>query len=233
MEGGSAARPFAGGLCIRPPCPVQTRYVAGRPRGVTFARIAVAGGGESRDTGMCVATLPGRNGLYTQTVTNQRHDETWVNEAQEAWWYARESLRAALQDEWVDAYQLVEALAQRWPHHVPTLVQIWCDAYTMHACDGFTPSALSYQKWTMFNPNTREHVGLGALKTQAPRVQWASNIIMARVGGDRERFQRLFDERPDDPEEYGLYIATVLEAVAATMKTTPRGFAIAWEAFGR
>jgi len=104
-----------------------------------------------------------------------------------------------------------------------TAVQTWCDTLHAHATDGDTTRV-----FTSVNPvdvRTGQDIGADA---SAP-VDWSARLIAARVANDQNEYDRIRCELRDVAEA-GPYVAAVLEAVGATIRYLPRGYALMGDA---
>ena len=100
-------------------------------------------------------------------------------------------------------------------------LQAWCDAYADHMSNGENIRPADIQIAT-FDPEAGEI---------PPHALWAAQIVEARAQFDQERFDRLVSELPEGDYESGFtrgkYVMQVLESVALTIRTLPRGSALA------
>lgn len=134
---------------------------------------------------------------------------------------ATETLQRAVANDWPGTSYYAQRLndecgsAGTW-----TAMVGWIDTLSDHMNDGligFTPNRVKSQ-----NVDTGE-VG-GPLP---PRVEWAHNIISARLAGDEERFSALYLKLNEikDGHERGRWMSALLESVSLTIRTYPRGYA--------
>lgn len=101
-------------------------------------------------------------------------------------------------------------------------LRAWIDTYADHATDG--QPARSQARMAFIQEST------GQLDREdsdrlPPEIRWAGQIVTARTALDRERYDQLIDELPDDGAAIGNYVFTLLQTIARTVNGLPRGFA--------
>lgn len=96
----------------------------------------------------------------------------------------------------------------------------WCDALAEHANDGMP----EFGQVRVLDID--QETG-ARLTERTPQQQWANRLIVARAAGDQPAFQALLDElnAVEDGFERGQYAATLILAVAGTIRLFPRGYA--------
>lgn len=106
-----------------------------------------------------------------------------------------------------------------------TAICAWADAFVEHACDGM-PDGPRFGRMGFINGDDGrlEHDDAERLPE---RIRWAGRLIQARAALDKEAFDALIDELPEDGFEIGRYVSAVLECVSQSMNGLPRGFASA------
>lgn len=126
------------------------------------------------------------------------------------------------------------AVDQKWPTVQRTMQRLqaecdsaglglalvaWCDAFAQHATGGST----EFQKIRMVPWN----VDSGAVGGEAREsVRWAMDLLAARARGDREAFVAALDRlNRHDGFERGRYVLELVESVALTIRSLPRGYA--------
>lgn len=136
---------------------------------------------------------------------------------------AHAALRAGVVGKW----KTVEALLNRINAECPgpglgDALVAWCDALAEHSNDGMPE--FGRIKVAHLNADT------GAMNKRdeiTPERAWAARLVAARGAGDRAAFESLLDELNAIPDgfERGRYATTLVESVAGTIRTLPRGYA--------
>lgn len=98
----------------------------------------------------------------------------------------------------------------------------WCDAYHEHATDGKAGGRPSAMRAIRVDTGELQATTDPALPA---RVAWSAALAEARIRSDKDRFDELVAELPDNGFERGEYIGQVLDSVALTINGLPRGFA--------
>jgi len=135
--------------------------------------------------------------------------------------FAATALRAAIDRKWPTVERTLNRLnAECDAHGLALALVAWCDAFAEHANDGMPEfGRIRVATW---NVDTGE-VG------PAPResVRWASDLIGARAAGDEAAFTAQLDRLNAirDGAERGRYVLELIESVALTIRSTPRGYA--------
>lgn len=134
---------------------------------------------------------------------------------------ARRAFRAAINGDWEKAATIVNEINDELlAEGVELMFRTWCDMFIDHATDG----------------DMRPHVadltfiehdsGATTPEDELPsRASWAGRMLTARAAMDHDGWFSVLKELPEDPEEAGSYVATLLGSVTLTVKNTPRGFA--------
>lgn len=133
------------------------------------------------------------------------------------------------------AAALDAALARQWPRAERALQRLnaecdsggladaliaWCDTLIVHATGGDTGShKVKMSAWD---------IDSGAVGGEIrPTVRWAMELIQARAAKDLDAFEAKLDELNaiDDGFERGKYAVELLQSVALTINSLPRGYA--------
>lgn len=134
---------------------------------------------------------------------------------------AAAALDAALSSQWPRAERALQRLnAECDSDGLATALIGWCDTLIVHVTDGDTEA----QRVRMAAWN----VDTGALGGNIrPTVQWAMELIQARAAKDLDAFQAKLAELNaiNDGFERGKYAVELLQSVALTISSTPRGYA--------
>ncbi len=130
-------------------------------------------------------------------------------------------LAAAVDQDWGKARRALERLITECRSDgIGVALVAWCDALAEHAEDG--PPTFGRVRVMDLNGET------GARLTETtPQQRWANRLIVARAAGDMPAFEALLDEvnAVDAGPGRGSYMTVLLEAVAGTIATFPRGYA--------
>lgn len=98
----------------------------------------------------------------------------------------------------------------------------WCDALAEHATGGMPE--FGRVRVSHLNADT------GTLNKQdeiTAERQWVARLVAARAAGDRDGFVALMDELNAIPDGFvrGRFVLTLVESVALTVRSLPRGYA--------
>lgn len=133
---------------------------------------------------------------------------------------AAAALNAALDRQWPRAERALQRLnAECDSGGLADALIGWCDTLIAHVTDGDAGA----QKVRMAAWN----VDTGALGGEIrPTVRWAMELIQARAAMDLDAFRAKLDELNaiDDGFERGKYVVELLQSVALTISSTPRGY---------
>lgn len=130
-------------------------------------------------------------------------------------------LQAAVEQDLRKAERLMARLNEECPGDGLGLALVaWCDALAEHANDGMP----EFGKVRIVDID--QDTG-AALNERTPQQQWANRLVVARAAGDKSAFKALLDElnTVEDGFERGKYAATLIQAVAGTIRLFPRGYA--------
>jgi hypothetical protein len=99
----------------------------------------------------------------------------------------------------------------------------WCDALAEHAHDGMP----KFGKVRVMDVDQDSGAALTE-DIRTPQIRWCNRLIAARAAGDKEAFSALLDDlnTVDDGHERGRYASALIQAVAGTIRTYPRGYAL-------
>lgn len=133
---------------------------------------------------------------------------------------AAAALDAALAQQWPRAERALQRLnAECDRHGLATALIGWCDTLIVHTTGGDTdPGKVRMSAW---------NVDTGALGGEVrPTVRWAMELIQARASMDIDAFQAKLDELNaiTDGFERGRYAVELLQSVALTINSLPRGY---------
>jgi hypothetical protein len=136
---------------------------------------------------------------------------------------AHAALTAGVDGKWKRVEQLLNRINTECPGSgLGDALVAWCDAFAEHSNDGMP----EFEQVRIAHLN----VDTGAMN-QADEVTarraWAGRIIAARVAGDRDAFVTCLDELNaiEDGFERGQHVASLVESVALSIRTLPRGYA--------
>lgn len=130
-------------------------------------------------------------------------------------------LQAAVERDLRKAERLMARLNEECPGDGLGLALVaWCDAHAEHANDG----DVEFGKVRIVEIDQDSGARLTEL---TPQQQWVNRLITARSAGDKAAFGALLDElnTAGDGFERGTYAATLIQAVAGTIRLFPRGYA--------
>ena len=103
-------------------------------------------------------------------------------------------------------------------------MQAWCDSFIDHATEG-DPRPRRV-RLGFVNSSTGAFDRDGSEQVPAD-VQWAGRLIQARAAMDRQAYEAVVAELPEgESDETGRCLAALLHVVAATVRSTPRGYAL-------
>jgi len=129
-------------------------------------------------------------------------------------------LHAAVERDWPKVRHYVDRLNTECTAHGLGLALVaWCDALAEHANDGMP----EFGKVRVLDVDQDS----GARITDPnPQQQWASALVAARAAGDHTAFRTLLNELNaiEDGRERGQYASALIQGVAGTIRTFPRGY---------
>ncbi|WP_036374370.1 hypothetical protein [Micromonospora sp. ATCC 39149] len=132
------------------------------------------------------------------------------------------ALTAAVENDWRRASDAVERLNRECPGAgLMTALIAWCDTFAAHANGGAAPTfgKVRLKPWA---------VGTGSTEQEVPaRTRWAIDLIQARAEGDEAAFNAVVQQLNDISDGYqrGNYVSALLESIALTIRSLPRGYA--------
>jgi len=132
-------------------------------------------------------------------------------------------LNAAIEQDWPKTTRYLDRLNAECPGEGLTVALIgWCDTFAAHANDGID----GFQEIRLAGWD----VDSGAIRSddEAPKTQrWAMDLIRARAAGDATAFYAVVQRINDIPDgwERGRYVAALIQSIALTIRSLPRGFA--------
>lgn len=136
---------------------------------------------------------------------------------------AHAALRAGIDGKW----KTVEALLNRLNAECPgpglgDALVAWCDALAEHSTGG--DPGFERVKVAHFNVDTGS---MNRVEEITPEREWVGRLVAARAAGDRDTFKALLVELNaiTDGMKRGRYVTTLVESVALTMRSLPRGYA--------
>ena len=137
---------------------------------------------------------------------------------------AREAYRAALAGKWESVGRHLRRLNDECGGTgINTGLIAWCDTYIDHATDGEMVPTKSRPAFITVETGELGYQGSPDVPAS---VQWAGRLLVARAAMDETTWRALIDELPaDNGWEVGSYVTAVLECVALTVNSLPRGFA--------
>lgn len=113
---------------------------------------------------------------------------------------------------------------------VVTAVIAWVDALRHHMLGGEPVANLNLHGPSVMQTLDRgELFVIGSAKADTelhPEIQWASEIIDARITRDWERFKQAWKSAPEGGVEYAMHVGAVLNCVVSTVKSTEFGYAL-------
>ena len=134
---------------------------------------------------------------------------------------AMQALHHAVAQDWPKATRVVARLnAECGEDGLGDALVTWCEAFVQHAHGG----AREFAPINMVRLNT----DTGRLNEPVPpRVEWATDMIQARAQGDLDRFQAKLAQLNSikDGYERGRWVSALIESVALSMRSFPRGYA--------
>lgn len=130
------------------------------------------------------------------------------------------ALNAALARQWPRAERALQRLnAECDSHGLAVALIAWCDTLIDHATGGETdPQKVRMAAW---------NVDTGAIGGEVrPTVRWAMELVRARAADDQDGFEALLDELNaiGDGCARGEYVVDLLQSVALTISSLPRGY---------
>lgn len=134
---------------------------------------------------------------------------------------AQAALQQAVAGKWKAVEHTMQRLGTECHGEDLTLALVaLCDTFAEHA-EGCIPE-FGKVRAVAWNTDTGE-VGRPARES----VQWATNLIQARASGDIEAFKALLGalNAMEDGFQRGRYVLELLESVALTIRSLPRGYA--------
>jgi hypothetical protein len=133
---------------------------------------------------------------------------------------ASQALQHGIAGKWKSVEQTLRRLgAECDSGGLATALVALCDTFAEHANDGMPEfGKVHMASWC---------IDTGAVGTPPrPSVQWALDLIQARAGGDRAAFSALLETlNTKDGFERGRYVLELIESVALTIRSLPRGYA--------
>jgi hypothetical protein len=133
---------------------------------------------------------------------------------------ATAALYATVDRQWATARHALERLnAECGPDGLGLALIAWCDTFAEHANGG--PPEFQRVRMVVWNMDT------GAVGEPAcSPMRWATDLIRARAQGDRAAFVAGLAEldRIEDGFERGRYVFELVQSVALTIRSFPRGY---------
>jgi hypothetical protein len=136
---------------------------------------------------------------------------------------AHAALLAGVDGKWQRATDLIKRINEECPGPgLGDALVAWCDAMQEHSTDG----DMTFVK-IQTAPMKVETGELEAHGEKAAYLAWCGRLITARAAGDRDAFVACMDELNAMPDgfERGQYVGALVESVALTIRTLPRGYA--------
>lgn len=134
---------------------------------------------------------------------------------------AAAALNAAVEDDWRRATDAVARLNRECPGPgLMVALVAWCDTFADHANGGMPEfSKVRIKAWNVKDGSTDGEL--------PDRTRWAIELIKARAEGDEKEFNAVVQRLNDitDGYERGNYVSALLESIALTIRSLPRGFA--------
>lgn len=133
-------------------------------------------------------------------------------------------LQAAVEQDWRKVERYMQRLNEECDGEgLATALIAWCDALAEHANDGMP----EFGCVRVLNINQETGARLTEL---SPEQQWVERLMIARQSGDKAAFVALLDElnAVADGFDRGKYAATLIQGVAGTIRSLPRGYAKAF-----
>jgi hypothetical protein len=134
---------------------------------------------------------------------------------------ATNAYHAALASDWRKAERALARLNEECAGPgLFTALQALCDTFINHATDGGEVGRFRLVGW---------NVDTGAINEAEvrPSVTWSHRLIAARASMDLDAFNAVLQELNDinDGFERGRYVGELLQCVALTVNSVPRGYA--------
>lgn len=131
-------------------------------------------------------------------------------------------LAAAIAQDWPKAQRALERLNAECPGPgLGDALVAWCDTFAAHCTGEDSPEFRPIQ---MLGWDTDS----GHLGPEVPeQLRWGMRLIKARAAGDEPAFAALLDElnSVDDGFERGKHVSALVQSIALTMRSLPRGYA--------
>lgn len=132
---------------------------------------------------------------------------------------------AALEQDWDKATAAIQRINDECgPQFVPAAMLAWIDTYIDHATDGDFTLAREVPERTNYVNTRTGHLDEATAEGLPAEVVWAGSLIAARARMNRDRFDALLRELQGDGKQRGRYVGALLESIALTVNTLPRGF---------
>lgn len=135
---------------------------------------------------------------------------------------AHTALSAALDRRWPAVQQALERLnAECGADGLALALVAWCDTFVEYANGGMPDEGVRvrFAAW---------NVDSGQVGTpERPTVQWATDLIAARAALDEDQFYAVLGRLNaiEDGYQRGRHVLELIESIALTMRSLPRGFA--------
>lgn len=136
---------------------------------------------------------------------------------------AQAVLHAAVDRDWRKAERYMARLnAECAADGLGLALVAWCDALAEHANDGMP----EFGKVHILDVDQDSGAALTD-DTRTPQIRWCNRLVAARAAGDKQAFGALLAELNtiDAGMERGRYASALIQAVAGTIRTYPRGYA--------
>jgi len=136
---------------------------------------------------------------------------------------AHQAITAGVDGKWSRVGDIVKRLNIECPGPgLGDALVAWCDALAEHANDGmpeFGRARVAHLNKDTGTINKKEEI--------TPEREWVARLVTARAAGDRDAFVAAMDELNaiSDGFERGRYVLTLVESVALTIRSFPRGYA--------
>jgi hypothetical protein len=133
---------------------------------------------------------------------------------------AANAYHAALAKDWRKAERALARLNEECAGEgLFTALKAWCDTFINHASDGAEVGKFRMVGW---------NVDTGAVNESGVRetVTWSHRLIAARAAMDLDAFNATLQELNDIPDgfERGRYVAELLQCIALSVNSLPRGY---------
>lgn len=135
---------------------------------------------------------------------------------------AQAVLSAALERKWPSVQNALERLNSECGADGLTLALVaWCDSFVEYANGGMPDDGVR-ARLAAWNVDTG---AVGA--AERPTVQWATDLIAARAAFDEDQFYAVLGRLNaiGDGYQRGRHVLELIESIALTMRSLPRGFA--------